>query len=217
VLGDAADTIGVSKPGSPTIRDSARALANNVESKSKGLFQAIDDATDGEATNLQRKIKNVDLKLRDVAGTDDDLEQKLIDQKTALETRFDDVLDKAKENGVSEDTISQAKQTWKQANALRDLDTEIKASTAGNVKNAPEVVDPKKLVPRLQKLSDSGRLEEALGSAQADAMLQQAYDSEKALASRAAKIKVGKYVGGAVGVGSAGGALTHVLAGRELK
>jgi hypothetical protein len=146
VLSDAADTAEVDAPSSPTIRDSAKSLADNVEAKSQGLFKTIDDATDGEATNLQNKIKNVDWKLRDIAGTDDAAEEKLTNQKTALESRFDDVLTKAQQNGVSQDTIDSAKASWKQSSALRDLDTQIKASTAGNVKNAPEVVE---LPPRL--------------------------------------------------------------------
>jgi hypothetical protein len=215
VLGDAADTAEVDIPSTASIRTSASSLADNVEAKSKGIFQTIDDATNGEATNLQSKIRNVDNKLRITAGTDDDLEEKLTSQKTALESRFNDVLDSAKENGVSQDTIDTAKQTWKQSSALRDLDTQIKASTAGNVKNAPEVVDPNKLVPRLQKLADSGRLEEALGP-HADDLLQTVYDSQKATANRSGKIKAAKYVGGGVGLTTSGGALGHFLAGREL-
>lgn len=208
VLSDAADTAEVDAPTTTSIRKSAASLAENVEFKSKGLFQQIDDATDGEATNLQNKIKNVDFKLRDIAGTDDTLEDKLTQQKTALESRFDDVLTKAQENGVSQDTIDTAKQTWKQSSALRDLDTQIKASTAGNVKNAPEVVDPNKLVGRIQKLADSGRLEEALGSEHADSFLQTAYDAQKSLKNRGTAIKVikgvakGGAVAGAIGYGA---------------
>lgn len=201
VLNDTAEAVEVPKPGSPTIRDSARALANNVETKSKSLFKTIDDATDGEATNLQQKIKNVDFKLRDIAGTDDDLEEKLFNQKVALSAKFDDVLELAKQNGVDATTIDSAKQSWRQASALRDLDTQIKASTVGNVKNAPEIVDPKKLVGRLQKLADTestsgvSRLEDALGKDQADALLQKTYDSVKAVGKRDTAIKVGKAVG----------------------
>jgi hypothetical protein len=215
VLSDAADTAEVDKPTTTSIRKSAASLAENVEYKAKGIFQTIDDATDGEATNLQQKIKNVDFKLRDVAGTNDVEEARLTNQKTALENRFDAVLDKAVREGVDQDTIDAAKQTWKQSSALRDLDTQLKASTAGNVKNAPEVVDPNKLVPRLQKLADSGRLEEALGP-HAEDLLQKAYDSQKTAGQRSTAVKAVKHVAGVAGIGTVGGALAHTLAGNIL-
>jgi hypothetical protein len=66
-------------------------------------------------------------------------------------------------------------------------------------------VDPKKLIFRLQKLEDSGRLNEAIGD-HADDLMQQAYDSAKA----ARRLSIGKKV--AVGVGGAG-VLGHSVIG----
>ena len=77
---------------------------------------------------------------------------------------------------------------------------------AGNVKNAPEFVDPKELIGRLQKLADAestsgvSRLEDALGKEQAESLLQKAYDASKAVDKRNTAVKVGKVVakGGAL-------------------
>ena len=85
----------------------------------------------------------------------------------------------------------------------------------GNVKNAPEIVDVNKLVPRLQKLADSGRLEEALGP-HAEDLLQKAYDSQKTVGQRSTAVKVAKHAGGVLGVGGTTGALGYALAGHAL-
>jgi hypothetical protein len=91
----------------------------------------------------------------------------------------------------------------------------VKGSTSGNVKNAPEVVDPKKLVSRLQKLDDSGRLSEAIGDDHADILLQQAYDSAKAANSRATKVAVAKGAVKVAGYGEGLNLLGHALGGSK--
>lgn len=204
VLSDTASDAGVVPVKSPAVRNSASALADAVESKSKGLYRQIDNATDGEFTNIQNKIRNVEQKLREIAGTDDDAEERLFNQKVALGVRLDEAVEAAKRAGVPPKFADEARATWRQASALRDLDSQIKASTFGNVKNAPEVVDPKKLVMRLQKLEDSGRLADALGKDQADALMEHAYDSAKSARRLSAAKKI---VGGAVGTAMGGGVL----------
>ena len=186
VASSVADDAGVS-PDAPSIRTQFEKLADGVESNSKGLYQQIDDATDGEFTNIQNKIKNVDYKLKEIAGTDDAAEEKLFNQKVALGTKMDEAIEAAKENGVAPEVADQAKTAWKQSSALRDVDAQVKASTFGNNIHAPEVVDPTKLATRLQKLADSGRLQEALGDEQADALLKTAYDGTNAAKDVAAK------------------------------
>jgi hypothetical protein len=178
VAGAVADDVGV-QADSPSVRTQFEKIADGVQEQSSGLYKKIDDVTDNEFTNLQKKIRNVDFKLRDIAGTDDALEEKLTNQKAELSDKLDDAIETAKAKGVDPAVADQAKAAWKQQSALRDVDTQLKASTFGNAKQAAEVVDPAKLVNRLQKLSDSGRLQEALGEEQADELLQKAYDGLK--------------------------------------
>lgn len=138
----------------------------------------------------------------------------IFNQQTALRVKLDDAIEAAKKAGVDPDTAEQARQAWKQMSALEDLDREIKLSTFGEGKNAAEIVDPKKLVNRLQKLDDSGRLENALGRAHADALLSQAYDSAKASASKVTRQKIAIGAAKAAGLGAVGaGTLGHVLSG----
>lgn len=213
VLGDVADSASV-KPSASSVRDSAGSLADAVTKKAKGLFQTIDDATDGELTNVQNKIRNVDMKLRGIAGTDDAAEEKLLNQKSNLEESLDNVMELAKQNGVDPSVADNARASWKQASALNDLDTAVKGSTFGDSIHAPEVVNPKKLVDRLQKLDDNGRLQEAIGEDGADTLIGHAYDALKSSNRRTTAGKVAKIVGIGGGVLGGGDALLGALHGK---
>jgi hypothetical protein len=198
VVNDVANDAGVKMP-TGSLRTSVEQVADGVQSKAKGLFNQIDQATGGDFTNIDNKIKNVQFKLRDIAGTDDTLEEKLENQLSGLRAKLDDSIEAAKQNGVDPKVADQAKAAWRQMSALRDVDAQIKASTFGNAKNAPETVDPSKLVGRLQKLQDSGRLVEAMGEDKANALLQAAYDGYKAAANHARNMKIA--IGTPLGLG----------------
>jgi hypothetical protein len=210
VAQNAAEDAGATvKAGS--IRKTFSSLADSVEGNSKSLYSQIDDATDGEFTNIQQKIRNVEFKLREIAGTDDAAEERLFNQKVALNSKLDDAVEQATKNGVDPEIADKARSAWKQQSALRDLDQAVKGATEGNVKNAPEIVDPKKLVGRLQKLEDSGRLAEALGDDRAEELMQSAYDSFKAFERRGKYVNRAKTTAKVVGV--AGGLVEgqHIL------
>ena len=153
VAAGAAEDLGATAPKSTLpVRNTFAKLADSVQENRKGLFSQIDDATNAEFTNLQNKFRNVDQRLRKIAGTDDTLEENLFNQKVALNTMLDRAIEAAKKVGVSPEVADQARTAWKQQSALHDVDNAIKGSTTGNIKNAPEVVDPRKVVGRLQKL-----------------------------------------------------------------
>ena len=198
----------------PSIRNTFRSLADGVEKQSKAMYRQIDDATNGEFTNLQNKIRNVEQKTLEIAGTDDALEEKLFNQKVSLNVKLDEAIEAAQKAGVDPGVADQARAAWKQQSALRDLDTAVKGATEGDIKHAPEVVDPNKLVTRLQKLEDSGRLTEAIG-AHGDDLLTHAYDAKQAVKSRATKFRVAKRVGIGGGALAGGARLIEELGGQQ--
>jgi hypothetical protein len=197
----------------PAIRNSAKSVSESVEKKAKGLFQQIDDVTDGKLTNVQRKIKNVQRELSQKAGTDPAAEERLLEQQAALASELEDLFAMAEREGVPVEVADQARSAWKQSSALADLDTQIKMSTYGEGKHAAEVVDPQKLVNRLQKLQDSGRLEEAVGEEQADRLLKSAYDAAKAAKSHGKTVGRAKTAAKIAGAGVIGKLGLDALAG----
>jgi hypothetical protein len=192
----------------PRFRNVGRSVAEAVESKSEGLYHQIDEATAGRFTNAQREIKNVNRKLKEIAGTDDALEEKLFEKKLKLESDFEDLFEMAKREGVKPEVADAARSSWKQAQALKDLDQQIKASTAGDGKAMAETVDPNKLAPRLRKLFDveGNRLAEALGSEEkAEALLTRVYEAIPEADAHASKVARRKHAAGYVTKGVLGG------------
>lgn len=171
VLGDTAETANAGHLPAGELRESANTLADNLQSQAKALYKKIDDATQGEFTNIQGKIKNVENRLRDIAGTDDEAEERLYNQKVALNVRMDEAIEAAKKAGVNPSIADDARNTWHQMSALRDVDSQIKAAMPGAKQVKGEVVDPTAFANRVQKLYDSGRLQAAVGGKNARQML----------------------------------------------
>jgi hypothetical protein len=154
-------------------RDWFRVLGDAVMQDSKDQFGAIDAATGNQLTPVQDRLRAVAMKLREAVG--DDEVSGLLQQQAELEGKQEALFNKAAENGVTPADLQKARQTYKQASALYDVDRAVKASTKGvspdvafydspNTGNyTPEEIDPKQLFNRFQKLKDSGRLLDAFG------------------------------------------------------
>lgn len=182
-ISDIANKAGVGTPTTKSIRGIIEETADKVEAQSKAIYRTIDTATDGRFQPNADALKNVNLKLRDITGLDDEKEAELIAKKQRLEWQQDQMFDEAVKKGVPKQAIDAAKARFKQAQALYDTDAQLKASMSGRagVGKGVETVDPKKLVPRLHKLYDSGRLQEAGGEDSAKALIEHAENGQDAL------------------------------------
>jgi len=84
--------------------------------------------------------------------------------------------------------------------------------------STPETVDPSKLSLRLNKMFDSGRLQEAVGPDMAESLLQHSDNAERA-GRQLKTLKTIRNVAGVVGgTGAVGGGVTegikHILGGK---
>ena len=155
-----------------SIRDAAQSAGDSKYADAKANFKILDDATGGNVSRFDNQLKNINRAIQNV--TDDDDEAKLLTRKANLEASQEATFEQAKAAGVDPGLVDQAKTDYKQAQALYDLDSNIKksvVSTSGRpgvtspealAKN-PETVDPKKLATRVNAMYDSGRLQDALG------------------------------------------------------
>jgi len=77
--------------------------------------------------------------------------------------------------------------------------------------SSPEVLDPRKAFDRLNKLYNSGRLQQAVGQSQSEAIIQHAdaafLQQQKILARQKALKAVGKVTGTGAAIGALGGAV----------
>jgi hypothetical protein len=157
------DEHGIEVPDSQSVHDSFSDASEGLYSKSKGLYKQIDDATGDKWAMNERALKAVSRGLR--TATDEETLAESFGRQQELLEQQDAILKEAEANGVDPDTIAQAKSTWRQASALDDLQGQVSISTEGRAGITDgEFVQPKKLLPRLIKMYNANRLQEALGS-----------------------------------------------------
>jgi len=87
--------------------------------------ELIEDATEGRFQPNEDALKNLNLKLRMITGTDPKLEAKLVDQKQSLLTQQDRLFDEAVKNGVPTETVDATKSDFKKAQASYDITTKL--------------------------------------------------------------------------------------------
>ncbi len=147
-------------------------VSNDVKAKSQGLYRQLDTATNGRWQRFEDQISNLEDKMAEVNGVDDDEYDRLESKRNDIETSQAQAIEDLKTQGIDPKIADDAVAHYKQAMSLRDVDKAVKVSTTGDMRiGTRETVNPKMLANRLQKLYDSGRLQQALGSDGADAFL----------------------------------------------
>jgi len=190
------------------IRTTIEDASNEVKAKSQSLYQQVDKESGGRWQRYEDQIKNLNDKLDEVNGIDDDAYDRLETKRNDIETSQAQMLEDLKEKGIDPKIADEAVAHYKQAMALRDLDRAVKSSTVGEARiGGKEVVNPKTFTNRIQKLYDSGRLEQALGEKGANDLLKEGYDAVKAKRIQT----LGKWTAGILAARFAGGSVLHNL------
>jgi hypothetical protein len=217
---------GAAPEAPPSIRDSIQDVADEIKARSKAAFQTLDDASGGRWQRFDDQLSNLRDKMDEVSGIDDEAyskyEQRAIDVAAAQNDLVNSLVHDGK---IDPDLAEQAKNDYRQSSALYDVSQQIRSSASGLRpeigEGTPETVDPAKLSPRLNKLYDSGRLQQALGNDGAAKLVQQVDEAQRTKASAIKTTKLVKTIGKAAGIGiglSGAGALyegaKHVLGGK---
>jgi hypothetical protein len=180
VLAKVADEAGVTPKPTESIQDIAGNTADAIQAKSKSLYKQLDEATGGRFQRFEDKLKNINQRLRETAGLDDDQESALELKRNDIETSQAQAFEDAKAAGVDPKTVDAARLTWKQSQALFDLERHIQMATDGVHPedaipgSSPETVDPEKAFQRFRKMRNSGRLQEAVGKDNASQLIRHA-------------------------------------------
>ena len=214
IISDAADRAGVSAPTATSIRDAVQQVSDGVKAKASGLYQTLDEVSGGQAQRFRDAASNVSDQLRSIVGLDDDKEAELLVKQQKIEAGHKAMLDKLQAAGHDPNMLAQADATWKQQAALSDLSNSVRQSTTGlrpELANGaagattPESVNAKVLFTKVNRLNDRGRLAQAIGQDNADAMLQHvdaAYVQAQKIAQKQQWLKTAvKYALPATGAG----------------
>lgn len=194
IINDAAQEFGVNPSASASIRDVAKDVSDALQAKAKSAYQALDDAIGGRAQRFTDAIKNVQAKIRELNGIDPDQEgafvEKLNDLQEAHEKAMSEADQALKEQGkgqTAKGLLEQANSDFRKSKAMLDLSKQIRASAeglrpelaSGAKTPIPEKLNTGKLTGRVNKMYDSGRLQDALGE-RSKAFLQALNDSHVA-------------------------------------
>lgn len=213
----AASSAGVEAPSGENALNSVGEAGDSIISKAKAQYQALDEATGGRVQRFQDRLDNIHDQLSELTGTEEDSAQeaKLLKAQKETEDAMNDAFEDARAQGIDPATIDQAKANFKQGNALKDLDMQIFRSRvveATNQAGESNLVNPQKLLPRLQQMYKSGRLTEAMGGddTQAIDLLKQTSDFAKMGKSAARIHQIAKTSAVAGATAIAGGTLGHL-------
>src|SRR5579862_215206 len=215
----AAKDSGVAEPLSQSFYKMVEEGANNILAQSKNDYKVLDQATGGRVQRFQDRLENIREAMRELTGTEEDVtkEASLLKAQKETEDAMQDAFNDARKQGVDPDLIDRASANFKKSHALLDVDNAVQKSLSGKPvelggkKGLPETIDPKKFAPRINQLWKSGRLEQALGKDAADRLANYANDAAT-LQRRAITLKkIGLWVAGSIGAGTALGTGLHLL------
>jgi hypothetical protein len=239
-LNKVADEADVEPKPAQSLNDVAANVSAAIKAKASTLYKQLDQAIGGTRFQTSdEQLGNVKRALRNSAGIDPDADSRLVERINQLEDAKAAALDQAKSAGVDPELINQANASHRQAMALEDLNKHLRASMEGlradagtaATKAAPEALNPTKLSPRINRLYNTGRLQQALGGDHADELLeaaetakQRAKDAAETAARQtegaqsqaerqAANVKLKRYVAGTVLAGVPGFELLRHLLG----
>jgi hypothetical protein len=183
VASDIAKNSGVSPKAATTIRDVLENTGDAVRGKSTAAYQALDDASGGRWQRFDDAIKNLNDKMDEVVGVDDEKYDQYAAKRADIEANQKAMIDQlVKDRKVNPALAEQAKADYAQAQALYDTSQQVRAATTGRAGiGSGETINPKTLSAKLNKLYDSGRLQQATGSDDVATQLLQHADTAQTL------------------------------------
>lgn len=182
---------GVSTVQPQSLRTVLEDPIESLETQAKSQYKQIDRAAGTDFKALNDKLSNTEYQIRQLTETEEDVakEAALEKSRSALIDKIEAAKQEAIKNGVDPKVLDAADESFKQANALKDVEAKVFKNTGvvkGNIAHAtPETVNVDSAVKALQKLQDTekfsgSRLEQAFGKEGAAKVLDDMYAAQRA-------------------------------------
>ena len=143
------------------------------------FYSRLDAAIGGRFQRYDDALSNLNRKLRETVGLDDEQEAALTQRKADVEKSREEAFERAKAQGVDPAWIDKSSASLKQGQALHDLDHTVKKAVSGQ---QPELAGPhgtpKTIDPRAASQRLTGPSHEASG--EWSYSLEAAWSAEKA-------------------------------------
>ncbi len=172
-------------------------ISDAVKAKAQGLYRQADAALGGTRfQSFQDTVANIRRVIRDEVGLDPErdkvLQKRLEDAEAAHQAAKEQLASK----GLGADFVDRADALYKRAMALGDVSKPIQSAVTGlrgdlatGSDAVAEVLSPSKLAVRINKLYDTGRLQQALGEEGSGKLLQTLEETKQRLKDAATAAK----------------------------
>ena len=121
-----------------------RDVADSIDNRSKAEYAEVNAKTGGKFQPNADKLANVNKKLRDIAGTDEEKEAELEATRTRLLWQQDKIFDEAEKNGLDKNVVEKARKDFHTAQAQYDLSNNLRASAlSDNLNSCPSYLRQK--------------------------------------------------------------------------
>jgi hypothetical protein len=181
ILAKTADAAGVDTAitDTPSLRDAANALGQNLKAKAGEMYERLDNITGGRIQRYREQMADVEQAIsnsiegvepeapRPTASFEQTFGVNAVDvtdlakRKAAITAAHDAAVEKIRAAGIDPAMLDKADATFRQGSALTDLSNSIRASLSGlrpelanSATNTAETVNTAKLFPRLNRLYD---------------------------------------------------------------
>jgi hypothetical protein len=169
------------KPPSQSIRNASHEAGDRIMAESKADYEVLDQESGGRVQRLRDKIDANRRRMRDLTSSEADIaeESRILKSQKEIEDEMGDMYDEMKKKGIPADLIDRADRNFRRAQGAYDVGDAIRKNTTGAhpdvsradlVKDAPETLDPKGFHRTINRMYDSGRLQDFLGEAGANKM-----------------------------------------------
>jgi len=203
------------KTAPASIRMALDEPVDTVYASAKGLYRQIDQAAGTDFKALNERLDNTEYQLRQLTETEEDVakEAALEKARTATMDKIAAAKQQALDNGVDPSVLDKADAQFKQARALQELQTKVFKNpniVQGNAAlGTPETINVDSAVKALQRLQDNtkyggSRLEQALGKANANGLLNDLYAAQRAGVKAARYQTIARWIVGISAVPAAG-------------
>jgi hypothetical protein len=175
------EKVAANKPPSKSIRNTAHEAGDRIMADAKSDYAVLDKESNGRFQRFRDKMEANRRAMRDLTTSEEDVakESRILKSQKEVEDEMGELYDEMKKKGVNPDLIDRADRNYRRAQGAYDVGDAIRRNVKGAhpdtsradiIEHSPETLDPKGFHKTINRLYDSGRLQDFLGESGAEKM-----------------------------------------------
>jgi hypothetical protein len=196
------------KPPSKSMRNVAHDAGDRIMADAKADYNVLDKESGGRFQRFRDKMEANRRAMRDLTTSEEDVakEARILKSQKEIEDEMGEMYDDMKKKGINPDLIDRADRNYRRAQGAYDIGDAIRKNVKGAhpdtsrpdiLEHSPETLDPKGFHNTINRMYDSGRLQDFLGEEGANRMFDHSLEHSAALAKVMRNRKLAFMGGGA--------------------